>query len=79
MAKYVFSQGQIRVLDGIVLRPEKHRHPLRMAIMFIACNPENVARPEVKQQSSQVVQQEISSNQDRQSFARSQTDSAARE
>lgn len=77
MTRYIFSQGQIRVLDGIVLRPETHRHPLRMAIMFVACNLESVVRSEVGQHSPQVVQQETSSAQDPQSPARGQADSAA--
>jgi hypothetical protein len=43
MTRYVFSQGRIQVLDGIILKPEKRHHPLQTATMFIVCNSEILA------------------------------------
>jgi hypothetical protein len=40
MTRYVFSEGKIHALEGIVLRPEKRHHPLRTATMFMVCNME---------------------------------------
>ena len=50
MTKYVFSKGKIRVLDGIILKPEQRHHPLRTATMFIVCNPETGAGSGIEQE-----------------------------
>jgi hypothetical protein len=57
MTKYVFSKGRIQVLDGIILKPERRRHPLRTATMFIVCNSEIVAGLRAGQQLTGEIRQ----------------------
>lgn len=48
MVRYVFSQGKIRVEEGIVLEPEKRRHPFHPTVLIVVEWPSGRPPPDLE-------------------------------